>query len=134
VTVRAPSQRLSVGRCWRLAALEDDARELAVLLCLLEAIEAREQLRHEADLRPLLRNLQGAKVIAEPSRRFAAKGCAVEQVTQSRRHKEREYVGAYVDAREREKLYELAQREDRSVSSVVRRALQAELERSRARA
>jgi hypothetical protein len=43
---------------------------------------------------------------------------------------ERVPLGAYVDAEQKAAVRELAQRSDRSVSSIVRRALAAELERS----
>jgi predicted transcriptional regulator len=46
---------------------------------------------------------------------------------------ERVHVGAFVDREQRRQLVELAREEDRSVSAVVRRALQAELERQEAR-
>jgi predicted transcriptional regulator len=46
---------------------------------------------------------------------------------------ERVHVGAFVDRERRRQLVELAREEDRSVSAVVRRALQAELERQEAR-
>jgi predicted transcriptional regulator len=46
---------------------------------------------------------------------------------------ERVHVGAFVDREQRRQLVELAREEDRSVSAVVRRALQAELERQDAR-
>ena len=42
---------------------------------------------------------------------------------------DRKLVGAHVDAEVREKLLDLARREDRSLASVVRRALARELER-----
>ena len=42
---------------------------------------------------------------------------------------DRKIVGAQVDAEVREKLLALARREDRSLASVVRRALARELER-----
>ena len=45
--------------------------------------------------------------------------------------KERALVAAYLDLDERERLFTLARLEDRSVSAVVRRAVRAELERSR---
>jgi predicted transcriptional regulator len=47
------------------------------------------------------------------------------QIAQERRV----HVGAFVDREQRRQLVELARREDRSVSAVVRRALSAELER-----
>ena len=43
----------------------------------------------------------------------------------------RVHVGAFVDRDQRDEIFELAARRDRSVSSIVRRALQAELERDR---
>jgi post-segregation antitoxin (ccd killing protein) len=46
---------------------------------------------------------------------------------------ERVHVGAFVDREQRRQLVEHARREDRSVSAVVRRALQAELERQEPR-
>jgi post-segregation antitoxin (ccd killing protein) len=45
--------------------------------------------------------------------------------------KERALVAAYVDLDEREELFTLARLQDRSVSAIVRRALRAELDRSR---
>jgi predicted transcriptional regulator len=44
---------------------------------------------------------------------------------------ERAHVGAYVDAEQRRQLIELARRDDRSVSSVIRQALRAHVERER---
>jgi predicted transcriptional regulator len=43
--------------------------------------------------------------------------------------KERVYIGAQVDRRQRDELIRLARRRDRSVSSIIRRALAAGLER-----
>ena len=43
----------------------------------------------------------------------------------------KDLVAAYVDLDEREELFTLARLQDRSVSAVVRRALRAELDRSR---
>ncbi len=43
--------------------------------------------------------------------------------------RERVYLGAYVDREQRERLHEAARARDRSMSSIVRRALDAELER-----
>lgn len=42
---------------------------------------------------------------------------------------ERVHVGAFVDPEQRQQLVELARRQDRSVSSVLRQAVAAELER-----
>ena len=42
---------------------------------------------------------------------------------------ERTHIGAYVEAEQRQQLIELARREDRSVSSVIRQALKAHVER-----
>jgi len=47
---------------------------------------------------------------------------------------ERVHVGAFVPREQRDRLFELAARRDRSVSSIVRLALQAELERDREQA
>jgi predicted transcriptional regulator len=44
--------------------------------------------------------------------------------------RERVHVGAYVDADIRDGLLELARTRDRSVSSILRRALRAELDRA----
>ena len=46
------------------------------------------------------------------------------------RHKERELVAAHVDREQRDELYALAAREDRSVSSIIRGAIAAHLERA----
>ncbi len=43
--------------------------------------------------------------------------------------RERVHVGAFVDREQHRQLVKLARAEDRSVSAVVRRALQAEIER-----
>jgi predicted transcriptional regulator len=43
--------------------------------------------------------------------------------------KDRVYIGAQVDRGQRDDLIRLARRRDRSVSSIIRRALAAELER-----
>jgi predicted transcriptional regulator len=45
----------------------------------------------------------------------------------------RSLIGAYIDTHERDRLYLLAQAEDRSVSALIRRALRAELARSEER-
>ena len=45
------------------------------------------------------------------------------------RHRDRELVAAHVDREQRDELYALAAREDRSVSSVIRSAIAALLER-----
>jgi predicted transcriptional regulator len=50
-----------------------------------------------------------------------------------KRNEERVHVGAFVDAHQRQQLVELARKRDRSLSSIVRRALAAELERERER-
>jgi predicted transcriptional regulator len=42
---------------------------------------------------------------------------------------ERTHIGAYIDDEQRRQLVELAEREDRSVSSVIRRALAEHVER-----
>jgi len=42
---------------------------------------------------------------------------------------ERAHIGAYVEAEQRRQLIELARRDDRSVSSVIRAALTAHVER-----
>jgi predicted transcriptional regulator len=42
---------------------------------------------------------------------------------------ERTHIGAYVEAEQRQQLIELARRDDRSVSSVIRQALKAHVER-----
>jgi predicted transcriptional regulator len=42
---------------------------------------------------------------------------------------ERTHIGAYVDAEQRRQLIELARRDDRSVSSIIRQALKAHVER-----
>jgi predicted transcriptional regulator len=42
---------------------------------------------------------------------------------------ERTHIGAYVDRELRRQLIELARRDDRSVSSVIRQALKAHVER-----
>ena len=44
------------------------------------------------------------------------------------RYGERQFVGAWVDQEQREQLTELARQEDRSVSSLIRRALNRELQ------
>lgn len=46
------------------------------------------------------------------------------------RYGERQFVGAWVDQEQRELLTELARQEDRSVSSLIRRALDRELQRA----
>jgi post-segregation antitoxin (ccd killing protein) len=46
---------------------------------------------------------------------------------------ERVHVGAFVDPEQRQQLVELARRQDRSVSSVLRQAIATELERERER-
>jgi predicted transcriptional regulator len=43
--------------------------------------------------------------------------------------KNRVYIGAQVDRRQRDELIRLARQRDRSVSSIIRRALAKELER-----
>ena len=53
----------------------------------------------------------------------------VEQLTQEASRKERVPLGAFVDWDQHLQLVERARREDRSLSAIVRRALQAELER-----
>ena len=42
---------------------------------------------------------------------------------------ERTHIGAYIEAEQRRQLVELARRDDRSVSSVIRQALKAHVER-----
>ena len=44
---------------------------------------------------------------------------------------DRTHIGAYVEAEQRRQLIELARRDDRSVSSVIRQALKAHVERER---
>jgi hypothetical protein len=41
---------------------------------------------------------------------------------------ERQFIGAWVDQEQREELLELARQEDRSISSLIRRALDRELQ------
>ena len=53
------------------------------------------------------------------------------QVAQENEHRSRVHVGAFVDREQRQQLVELARKRDLSVSSIVRRALAAELERER---
>ena len=53
------------------------------------------------------------------------------QVARENEHRARVHVGAFVDREQRQQLVELARKRDRSVSSIVRRALAAELERER---
>jgi predicted transcriptional regulator len=43
---------------------------------------------------------------------------------------DKRHIGAYLDLARARRLVELARREDRSVSSVIRRAIEAELERA----
>ena len=50
-----------------------------------------------------------------------------------KRSEGRIHVGAFVDPEHRQQLVELARKRDRSMSSIVRRALAAELERDRER-
>jgi predicted transcriptional regulator len=50
-------------------------------------------------------------------------------MSQLGQEKDRVYIGAQVDRRQREELIRLARRRDRSLSSIIRRALAAELER-----
>jgi predicted transcriptional regulator len=45
---------------------------------------------------------------------------------------ERAHIGCYVDAEQRRQLVELAARDDRSVSSVIRRAIAEHVEREQA--
>ena len=42
---------------------------------------------------------------------------------------ERQHIGAFIEAEQRQQLIELARRDDRSVSSVIRQALKAHVER-----
>ena len=42
---------------------------------------------------------------------------------------ERQHIGAFIEAEQRQRLIELARRDDRSVSSVIRQALKAHVER-----
>jgi predicted transcriptional regulator len=51
------------------------------------------------------------------------------QMGQLSQKKDRVYIGAQVDRRQRDELIRLARRRDRSLSSIIRRALAAELER-----
>jgi predicted transcriptional regulator len=53
------------------------------------------------------------------------------QLAQEKRRPERVPLGAFVDRRQHEALAELARREDRSLSSVVRQAIGSYLERQR---
>ena len=46
----------------------------------------------------------------------------------------RTHIGAYIDAEQRRQLIELARRDDRSVSSVIRQALKAHVDREQAAA
>jgi predicted transcriptional regulator len=50
-------------------------------------------------------------------------------MSQLEQDRKRVFVGAQVDRRQRDQLVRLAQERDRSVSSIIRRALAAELER-----
>jgi len=54
-------------------------------------------------------------------------------VLQDSHNDQKVYVGAIVPADQRRQLVELARREDRSVSAVLRRALAAELDRQEVR-
>jgi Ribbon-helix-helix protein, copG family len=47
------------------------------------------------------------------------------------RNQDRVHIGAFVDRRQADELARLARERDRSVSSIIRRALAAELERGR---
>jgi hypothetical protein len=49
-------------------------------------------------------------------------------MSQIARYAERQFVGAWVDQEQREQLAELARQQDRSVSSLIRRALDRELQ------
>jgi post-segregation antitoxin (ccd killing protein) len=51
------------------------------------------------------------------------------QVAQLKSGQQRVPLGAFVDVKQHQQLAELARREDRSISSIVRRAVQAELDR-----
>jgi predicted transcriptional regulator len=51
------------------------------------------------------------------------------ELAQKAHGRKRVPLGAFIDAGQRERLVELARQEDRSVSSIVRKALAAELER-----
>jgi Ribbon-helix-helix protein, copG family len=51
-------------------------------------------------------------------------------MSQLARDKDRVHIGAHVDRRQAERLVQLAQERDRSVSSVLRIAIQHEIERS----
>ena len=53
------------------------------------------------------------------------------QAAQENENRGRVHVEAFVDREQRNQLVELARKRDRSVSSIVRRALSAELERER---
>jgi hypothetical protein len=55
-------------------------------------------------------------------------------MSQLGQEKGRVYIGAQVDRGQRDELVRLARRRDRSVSSIIRRALTAELERTSERA
>jgi predicted transcriptional regulator len=50
------------------------------------------------------------------------------QEAQSQPRQQRVALGAFIDSEQHRELVDLARREDRSVSSIVRRALRAELE------
>ena len=43
-------------------------------------------------------------------------------------HRQREFVAAQIDSSQREQLFLLAREEDRSVSAILRRAIQRELD------
>jgi hypothetical protein len=55
-------------------------------------------------------------------------------MSQRGQEKDRVYIGAQVDRGQRDELVRLGRRRDRSVSSIIRRALTAELERTPERA
>jgi predicted transcriptional regulator len=51
-------------------------------------------------------------------------------MNQLAQEKDRVHIGAYVDCEQAQRIVRLARERDRSVSSIIRRALAAELERS----
>ena len=53
------------------------------------------------------------------------------QLTEKPGREERVHLGAFVDREQRDQICALAARRDRSVSSILRRAIAAELERDR---
>jgi hypothetical protein len=51
------------------------------------------------------------------------------ELAQEKEQRERVHIGAFVDRRQRDELVQFARERDRSVSSIIRRALASELER-----